>query len=448
MTKCIDISNWQGVVATSTFKAMKKEIPWVIIRCSYTHQAEFSQDKDKSFDKNISNAYEAGMKIGVYHYSQALNTKEAEAEAAYIIKTIKKHKGKISLPVVFDWEFGKRLNATRAKKIGMTGCFQICRAFCEKIKAAGYEPMVYANLNTLNNYISSELPNKYKVWVAQYNDTCDYRRPYYLWQYTSSGRVAGVGGKVDLSKTKPSAATYTGALPDFTLLSGDLLAQKAKELAYAYGTKPSVYKYPTGKPKEAYKKALNSVYNTKGWGKQTKAGASCDVFAGTVIRASGYDKNFPRGLSEDFPYMSKAAFKKTGKSKYADMRPGDVILYDTHICIYAGGGYTCEAGYNSKRYGCTVKASNYTPSKYKRFGVWRANKAMRGWLQKGDTGTQVKLMQKFLIWAGYSCGKTGADGDFGDATLSAVKAFQKANGLAVDGGWGIKCNAKAKTIKR
>ena len=449
MTRCIDISNWQGVIATSTFKSMRKDFPWVIIRCSYTHQADFTQDKDKSFEKNIENAYAAGMKIGVYHYSQALSIKEAETEAAYVLKTIKKHKAKISLPVVIDYEFGKRLNASKAKKIGKNGCYAICKAFCEKVKAAGYTPMVYANLNTLNNYISTELPEKYKVWVAQYNDTCDYKKPYYLWQYTSSGRVQGVGGKVDLSKTKPTAAAYTGALPDFTLHTGDLIAQKAKELAYAYGTPRATYTYPTGKPKEAYKKAIPAVYDTSKWGKQTKAGASCDVFVGTTIRSSGYDKKYPRGLDEDCKYLPKSAlWKKTGKSKIADFRPGDVILYDTHTLIYIGNGYGCEAGYNSKRYGCTVKEKDYKPSKYPGFGVWRATKPIRTWLQKGDTGTQVKRMQKFLIWAGYSCGKAGADGVLGKDSDSAIRRFQKANGLTVDGGWGPKCNDKAKTIKR
>lgn len=449
MTRCIDISNYQGVVATSTFKAMKKDIPWVIIRCSYTHQADFTQDKDKSFEQNIINAYAAGMKIGVYHYSQALSTKESETEAAFVLKIIKKHKKKITLPVVIDYEFGKRLNASRAKKIGKNGCFKICSAFCEKVKAAGYTPMVYANLNTLNNYISTELPEKYKVWVAQYNSTCDYKKPYYLWQYTSSGRVQGVGGKVDLSQTKPSAAAYTEALPDFTLHTGDLIAQKAKELAYAYGTPRATYTYPTGKPKEAYKKAIPAVYDTSKWGKQTKAGASCDVFVGTTIRSSGYDKKYPRGLDEDFKYLPKSAlWKKTGKSKIADFRPGDVILYDTHTLIYIGNGYGCEAGYNSKRYGCTVKEKDYKPSKYPGFSVWRATKPLRTWLQKGDTGTQVKRMQKFLIWAGYSCGKAGADGVFGKDSDSAVRRFEKAYGLTVDGVWGPRCNEIAKTIKR
>lgn len=295
MKKCIDISNWQGVVAESTFKGMKKDVPWVIIRSSYTSTKSFSMAKDKSFDKNIKNAHAAGMKIGVYHYSQAKNVAEAQAEADFVINTIRPYKSKITLPVVFDYEFGGRLSASVAKKLGKNGVLKVIDAFCEKIKKAGYTPMLYANLNTLNNYISQTVSDKYRIWVAQYNDTCDYKKPYYMWQFTSSGRVQGVGGKVDLS--------------------------------YINGQEPKPHTPTTYKGK--------------------------------------------------FPTLPK-----------------------------------------------------------------------RGWFQKGDKSEQVKLMQKLLIWAGFFCGHAGADGEFGDGTLSAVKAFQKYYKLKVDGGFGKQCLDKAKTIKR
>ena len=60
----------------------------------------------------------------------------------------------------------------------------------------------------------------------------------------------------------------------------------------------------------------------------------------------------------------------------------------------------------------------------------------RGWLQRGDKGDNVALMQAFLIWAKFSCGKWGADGIFGDATDKAVRDFQKASKIKVDGKWG------------
>lgn len=70
----------------------------------------------------------------------------------------------------------------------------------------------------------------------------------------------------------------------------------------------------------------------------------------------------------------------------------------------------------------------------------------RGWLQEGDKGANVALMQSFLIWNDCSCGVFGADGDFGTDTKKAVEKFQKKYKLAVDGGWGERCQAKAQSM--
>lgn len=183
---------------------------------------------------------------------------------------------------------------------------------------------------------------------------------------------------------KPPTPTPT---PPKSKTNAEKLAAKAKEFAYAYGTKKSVYNYPKGKPKAAYKKGLQTAYgDRKGWGKQTKAGASCDVFAGTCIRCSGYDKKFPRGLAEQIPYIAKSSkWKSINPKKLSDLKPGDVIIWKKtsgvgHICIYIGGSKVCEAGYKTKRYGCTTKksADYFIPSKhkkgYKTFKVYRCSK--------------------------------------------------------------------------
>lgn len=164
---------------------------------------------------------------------------------------------------------------------------------------------------------------------------------------------------------------------------GDKIAAKAKEFAYAYGTSKKTYAYPKGKPKAAYKAGLKQAYGSrKGWGKQTKAGASCDVFAGTVIRCAGIDSKFPRGLDEQIPHLKKSSkFKQIKPKKMADLKPGDIVVWKKssgtkHICIYIGGNKVCEAGYKSKRYGCTTKKSNdyfLKPSKYKMLRIYRAS---------------------------------------------------------------------------
>lgn len=218
-SKVIDISAWQGVVSVDTFKNMKSYIPGVIIRCSYTSQKSFSLHEDKCFKQNIANAYKAGMKIGVYHYSQAVSESEAIKEARFVLEILHMHKGKITLGTAIDWEFGGRLNSYVAEKMGKQRCKQICDAFCRTIKQAGFDAMVYANLSTLNGYIASDIYKVCKIWVAQYAPKCQYKHPMYMWQYTSGGKVDGIKGRVDMNylygdTIKPKKeAKYTGTLP-------------------------------------------------------------------------------------------------------------------------------------------------------------------------------------------------------------------------------------------
>lgn len=189
--KCIDISNWQGTLSKAQFKALKNKynVTHVIVRVGYTTQLFFSRHADASYKKNIDNAYAAGLKVGAYYYSQAKTVKEAKKEADKTIKLLKKYKKKITLPVAFDWEWGKRLNAKWAKKNGKKANTKICQAYCKKIKAAGYTPMIYASSSVLVNYLNrSTLHNQYKIWVANYTGgkATEYALPMYMWQYSST----------------------------------------------------------------------------------------------------------------------------------------------------------------------------------------------------------------------------------------------------------------------
>ena len=191
--KCIDVSNHQGPISVDSWKKIKEVAPYCMIRSTWTHMANpFRMEVDKSFKKNIENAIKAGMKIGIYPYSQAISESEAIAEANYCLKTIKPYKKHITLPVAFDYEFGERHNSKEAKKKGKSGTLKIIDAFCHTIKNAGYEPMVYSSLNELNHYISNKVSSKYKVWVAQYYHKCEYDYPYFMWQYTNGAKIPGV----------------------------------------------------------------------------------------------------------------------------------------------------------------------------------------------------------------------------------------------------------------
>lgn len=246
---------------------------------------------------------------------------------------------------------------------------------------------------------------------------------------------------------------YTGTWP--ALPGGqEAIAQTAINLAWPYGTAKSKYSYHGGSATAAFQVALDAVYpNRSGWGAKPKVGASCDVFTETCVRYSGYDTKVPRGYTDAEKYYPAHPEKwtYTGVYKVKDMQSGDVILWrkasgTVHACIFVrinGVGYLAEAHYIAEEYGSIdKKASDYDPSKYKFFGVFRANSAYQGSLDKGYKGDNVKHLQNFLNWAGFDCGTV--DGAFGSKTDAAVRAFQTAAGIKVDGRFGKASLAAAK----
>ena len=140
------------------------------------------------------------------------------------------------------------------------------------------------------------------------------------------------------------------------------IADKAAELAYSGN--PSEAKYPSGKPTAAYKEALNKVYPDRSkWGKAARLGASCDVFVGTCVRASGTDPSFPRGLSEQLPHMIKSDKFTEITYKKENLRAGDIVIYKRknagqHIFIVKNSKlHICEANHEST-YGITRTTTN------------------------------------------------------------------------------------------
>lgn len=192
----IDISYWQQGIDWS--KAAT-EISGAILRASYTSQSGFNLSKDSTFQSKLDGAIRHGVKVGAYHYSQAVSVEEARKEAEYLCNILKPSKAKIGLPVAIDWEFGGRLSSKKAKALGRTKCTEIISAFCDRVTDHGFTPMIYANYSTFSGYLDAEkLRGKYLIWLAQYASKpsmkCD------LWQYTSSGSIKGINGKVDLNK--------------------------------------------------------------------------------------------------------------------------------------------------------------------------------------------------------------------------------------------------------
>lgn len=158
------------------------------------------------------------------------------------------------------------------------------------------------------------------------------------------------------------------------------IVETATQLAWPQGTSKKVYSYPNGNPTDAFKEAIDRVYPGRGsWGKQTRAGASCDVFVGTVIRASGYDPDFPRGLDGVVKHCAShpELWEDTGITSQSDMQPGDVVFHTYggggHIMIYLGDNLLANAHYVGKTFGVVEKASGYVKkrSSTKTYKVYR-----------------------------------------------------------------------------
>ncbi|MCI8608712.1 MAG: hypothetical protein HFE73_03615 [Firmicutes bacterium] len=153
--------------------------------------------EDDYYKENIEAAKAAGILVGVYFFSQAIDEMEAWAEANYTLKLIKGID--LDLPVFMDYEFAGgssgRLTSAQLSKIKMTANVN---KFCKTIEEGGYEAGVYASLNFFKNTINGKsLSEKYPIWVAQYNTSCGYEYAYDYWQYTSSGKIKGYSGRVD-----------------------------------------------------------------------------------------------------------------------------------------------------------------------------------------------------------------------------------------------------------
>lgn len=184
-TKIIDVSTWQGNIDWSKVKA--DGVQGAIIRAGFGNVAS---QKDNKFERNYTNAKAVGMPIGAYWYSYATSVADAKKEAEVCLSILK---GKqFEYPIYYDLE-----------DPSMTGCgksvlTQIATTFCETLESAGYYVGIYSNPNWLKNYLDYNTIKKYTLWLAHWGVS----EPSYkcgLWQYSSSGSVSGISGRVDMN---------------------------------------------------------------------------------------------------------------------------------------------------------------------------------------------------------------------------------------------------------
>lgn len=186
----IDISKWQGEV---DFEKVKNSgVEFVILRMGVMKDKDTPLAMDNTFEENYKNAKNAGLKVGIYVYSEANTVDKAIENAEFIIQNLKGDK--LDFPVCFDWECWAYFNELG---INLYRLNEMYDAFSNKLNDAGYDTMLYASENYLNN---TWLDLKdYTIWAAKYSTKKpSISRDYILWQNTDKGRVDGIEGNVDL----------------------------------------------------------------------------------------------------------------------------------------------------------------------------------------------------------------------------------------------------------
>ena len=190
----VDVSYYQGKIDWEKVKA--SGIEFAIVRLGYRGYGEEGKlVEDKLAFENIEGALEAGLKVGVYFFSQAISVEEAREEAEFVLERIEGYD--ITMPVIYDWEYiSEEARTADMDRRTLTDCYI---AFCEKIEAAGYTPMPY-----FNTYQSRDLMNLYELerwpfWLALYSSRMTFPYRIEMWQYTDSGKVPGIEGNVDLN---------------------------------------------------------------------------------------------------------------------------------------------------------------------------------------------------------------------------------------------------------
>ena len=193
--KGVDVSEHQGMVDWERVKAAGCE--FVILRIGYRgYGAEGRLHVDARFHENIAGAKAAGLEAGVYMFSQAVNEEETLEEAALVLENLEGYE--LELPVVFDPE---RIRDDEARTDEVCGEQFTKNAvlFCEKIKEAGYQPMIYSNLVWEAFEFDMKELEAYPIWYADYEPAP--QTPYWFtfWQYSEKGQIDGIEGNVDLN---------------------------------------------------------------------------------------------------------------------------------------------------------------------------------------------------------------------------------------------------------
>lgn len=196
----VDVSEYQGHVDWAAVK--EAGMDFALLRLGWRGTTRGFLNVDETFEQNFEAATDAGLFVGVYFFSQAVTEDEARAEADFVIETLNGRK--LAYPVAFDWENpvpSEEVSAKELRAYGLSGtkATNCAKAFCDRIKEAGYTPCVYTNKTMAYEFFDLEELKDYDLWYAEYQKAPSLYYDFRLWQYTESGQVPGIDGGVDIN---------------------------------------------------------------------------------------------------------------------------------------------------------------------------------------------------------------------------------------------------------
>ena len=447
----LDVSDFQDDIDWA--KAKTSGVAGVIVRCGLRGGEKGDLRQDSMFLEHITAAHKAGLKVGVYMFTTAINAAEGREEAVFALNQIKKAGLPMSYPIAIDtenvfWEGGGKGRANE-DKLSAEKRTEAVRAFHEEMKANGYDSMTYASLSWFRNCLDmSKLP--YKVWVAQYNETCHYEGEKALWQYTSEGRILGCGGVVDMSKNylpdnydprikptptptpTPDKKHYTGPFPTEAEIReaqiGGLCRACKEQTSWSYGSKFEYIEPPTienSKENSTCVTYVSCVLQRIGVFKSGEA---------IWIAGRGYGDGKVRGANGQMT----VTYHNNRPLKDVSLETGDMIFYDDNRSgEYGNGGH--EEIFNGVRNdkfsyfysggtGSYHNTSNSNSEPNTRAVLATARLKPRTYIRKGDEGKAVLKWQDYLNWwsDGQFYKECGAgDGIFGENTHKWSVKFQE-----------------------
>lgn len=446
--KFIDVSEFQNDIDWS--KA-SKVVGAAYIRCGLrgslakTAPQDYKKIRfDKKWARNLAEVQKYGIPFAPYYFPTAVTDAEALEGAKWFYEQVKDLS--LAFPPALDSEnvWGNGREAGRANGLSKSERTRLLKIVTDYFNARGMNIGIYASASWLNSKIDmSAFPQCVRdcTWVADSTGAVDYKGYYWLHQY-GKGACAGFSDDIDLNR-------ITGTIPPSRINAAPAVQKTESPIDVAISIAESYLGYHEG----ANNKTIFGDTMHKIQPSNMDANAPwCDAFVDFVILKTC--EHFGKGAEtarmvlcgdfDDYTYNSVALYKKAGRWSQTPHR-GDQIFFGgsghTGIVTSVNGGtvHTIEGnkGDEVRRGSYSVNSPSIIGYGRPRYDLITGQMTAEDMplIKRGSKCEAVKKLQQILNTKGY---KLSVDGDFGPATEAAVKAFQKANGLEVDGEVGEK----------